>query len=348
MGQTAGGFLSSLTGGAEALGGDLMSGLGSLGSSLGGLFGGGGSGAGAAASPGASLTSGASQVAAPAAIAPAMPSSGASAASVASALPTDASGLTSPATALSGANLTDATSQFPTSMVAPVPTGVTAGGNVPLTNDTSSLGNVPLTNPTAGLATPTAGGGAGGGGFLQSLLSNPKVLQESMGAIPVLMAALNQNKLPPGAGALSTLAGQDAGIVQAQGAIAGAAQDGRLPAGAEAMLQNNLNSQISGIQQKYAQMGMSGSTAEQQDIAAAKSASMAQAFQIGNALAQQGLNEVNAASGQESTLLQQIMTAELAQSQDFQKMIADFAAAATDGGTKPAGQQTYTLQPTAA
>lgn len=185
--------------------------------------------------------------------------------------------------------------------------------SIPLTNAPAAAGAYnPLTPPRAST--------------LSQLLSSGGLLKgASVGALAASL--LNENKDAAGVKDLKNLAGQQGQLASSYAAQAQAEGEGLLPGGAEALVQNQLNAQISAIQQNYARMGMSGSSAETQDINAAKSAALAQTFQVGQELAKTGLSEVTAASGEQSTLLDAILNSETAQGTAMGNTLAQFAAA---------------------
>ena len=127
---------------------------------------------------------------------------------------------------------------------------------------------------------------------------------------------------------MQALLGQQQALANTYGSEAQAEQQGLLPAGAEALVQNNLNAKIAAIRTNYAKSGMSGSSAEIQDINAAKSQALADTFAVGQSMAQQGLQELQSATGQESSLLNYILAAETAQNTQLGNALASFAGAA--------------------
>ena len=226
--------------------------------------------------------------------------------------------------------------------LAPPVTPVTAEQSWGVTNPVNTSYGLPpgFQNPS----TPALGSS----GILHQILSK-NGLKDITGLGSIGLGLLQAMTPAKGLKSLEGLAGQDAALANTYSAEAQAEGQGLLPAGAEAAVQNNLNAQIAAIRTNYAKMGMSGSSAETQDINAAKSQALAQTFEIGNTLAQQGLQEVQSASGQESTLLNDILNANMNADSALAKSLAGLAGAATDGGYggNPSGQ-TFTLTPTPA
>lgn len=184
--------------------------------------------------------------------------------------------------------------------------------------------------PTGGILAQLFGGGAGGAGGAGG--GHSDLIQKLLGTGLIGMDLIKATQKPAGVGALEQLAGQDKGLAKSFGAQAQGEAEGILPAGAQALIQNNLNANTAAIKTKYSQMGMSGSSAEVQDLNAARSQALAQTFAIGNQLSTQALNEVTSASGQEASLLQAIMSAETAQGTEIGDQLAQFAGLTTDHG----------------
>lgn len=113
---------------------------------------------------------------------------------------------------------------------------------------------------------------------------------------------------------------------------------GKLPEGAQASIDMNTKANIAAIKSKYAGMGMSGSTAEAQDIATAKQSALAQSFAVSQQLAQEGLSaltttpyagSVTQLGGDTATLLEELLRDETNQGSALGTALANFAAAAT-------------------
>jgi hypothetical protein len=131
---------------------------------------------------------------------------------------------------------------------------------------------------------------------------------------------------------LKALATQEQGQAQLQQNLANAAQQGQLPQQLQAGLDQQLNQQIAQIQQKYAEMGMSGSMAEASDIQAARVQSIGQAFAMGQSLANQGFTQAQQDFGSAGNYLQQIMALDTAQGTQLGDDIANFASLLANGG----------------
>lgn len=192
-----------------------------------------------------------------------------------------------------------------------------------------------VTSALNGSAGAGAGGSqaAGSGGFLNKLLSDPKSLA-SMGLLGYSL--LNANKTPPEVQSLKNLAGQEGAIATEEGKIGQGGQMGLLGASGDAMLNQQLQSQQAAIRSRYAAMGMSGSSAEQADLAGAAQSSLAERFALGQNVAQTGLTAAQQATGVQSQLLQQIMQQETAQGSELGDILAQFAGLAVKPQTTTA------------
>jgi hypothetical protein len=299
-----GDVLSSI-GGGGASGGDSSTGAAfDPGSILGGLFGGGG-GNTSVATPSAPPPI-AAPVATPAIpdVSAPTPTSTSTAASAANPIP-NAEGTVAPITAdLPSATLATEGKVDPS----------TVGAIAPPPNPGT------ITPPQGGILSQIFGGNGSGG--------QSNALKDILGAGVLGVDLAKGTQSPPGVKQLQQLAGTDAGTAKSFLAQAQGEQQGILPAGAEALVQNNLDASIAAIKQKYSQLHMSGSSAETQDLNAARMQALAETFQIGQSMANTGLAESNAASGQEDALLQAIMAAETAQGTELGNALAGFAGAA--------------------
>lgn len=183
----------------------------------------------------------------------------------------------------------------------------------------------PISGHPANQNSPIAkllGGGQGG-------IAN--ILKTALGTGVLGYDIYKGTQTPPQVKALQALEGQQAGLAKTFASEAQAENQGILPSGAEQFIDQSLNAEVAAIRSKYAQLGMSGSSAEVQDINAAKNQALALRFQIGQQLASQGLNEVNAATGEQDSLLQAILTAETQQGSALGDALAQFAGAASKG-----------------
>lgn len=118
---------------------------------------------------------------------------------------------------------------------------------------------------------------------------------------------------------------------QAQDQIANL-QAGKLPAGVQGTIDQQTQQQQAAIRQRYAQMGLSGSTMEQQDLAAVARQAQSQGLQVGAQMAQTALAGLQIPN---SIYTQQLATAQ-AQDKALADSISRFAAAAAGGAVSRA------------
>jgi hypothetical protein len=104
---------------------------------------------------------------------------------------------------------------------------------------------------------------------------------------------------------------------------------GPLPAGAQQGITNAVNAATAAIKSKYASLGMSGSSAELEDLQNVQNQAAAQQFTIAQQLASQGLQASGMATQDYQTLANDILT----QDQSFTKALASLAGGLA-GGTK--------------
>jgi hypothetical protein len=98
---------------------------------------------------------------------------------------------------------------------------------------------------------------------------------------------------------------------------------GNLPPGLQAGLTSAHDAAAASIRQNYANRGMSGSSAESQDLQNLANITVTQGAQIATNLYQQGVSQTNLASG----IFSHLMDATIQQNQDLSGSIANFAAA---------------------
>jgi len=81
------------------------------------------------------------------------------------------------------------------------------------------------------------------------------------------------------------------------------------------------------IRQRYAGMGMSGSTAEQQDLNSAAQSGVDMQFKIGQEMAQTGLSAAASLAGQSATIYAALMNAQTQKDSQLGNALASFAGA---------------------
>lgn len=214
--------------------------------------------------------------------------------------------------------------------------GAAGGGTSGITGP-SGLSVQPITAPAADLSgIPSIGGGAGNTpSTIDTAIDNP-----TSGNILKALGA-NAGPLVAGAGLLTNLAGnqtlpgqneigQLAGGLQTQGQqLSSYLQNGTLPPGAQAGIDQATKAAQAATRSKYAAAGMSGSSAETQDLNNITEQAQAQQFQEANSLLQDGLNATSI-SGQ---LYAEMMNFDQQQSAQTGAAIASLAGALSGGGT---------------
>lgn len=173
-------------------------------------------------------------------------------------------------------------------------------GNAPITSTAPDLSGASTVNPaTASGYTPNSGAAAVNGAAKPAggLTSVSKYLPVAA----LGMDLLQGNKQPAYFGNLAS----DAARLQAQGAqMEGYLTGGTLPPGMQAGITSATNDAAATIRGEYASRGMSGSSAEQQDLANLQMRTQAQGAEIATQLFQSGVSETAAADQLHSELMQ--------------------------------------------
>ncbi len=217
------------------------------------------------------------------------------------------------------------------------PSGITALSASPLSAQPIDTGTIPTVNgATSGASgiAPSAGGG-GGESSIDKAWNNPTT-GNILGAL-----GANAGPLVAGGGLLMDLAGGQTAPGQNQiGQLAGGLQtegqqlssylkNGTLPPGAQAGIDQATKAAQAATRSKYASAGMSGSSAETQDLNNITEQAQAQTFQEANSLLQDGLNATST-SGQ---LYADLMNFDSQESAQTGQAIASLAGALDGGGT---------------
>lgn len=172
------------------------------------------------------------------------------------------------------------------------------------------------------MATPQATTGGGIGGWIKSNPSEALTLG-LFGA-----EALRGNQLPPGFDQLKTQANSQ--ITQGS-QLESYLKSGTLPPGLQSGVNTASEAAKASVRAEYAARGMSGSSAEAQDMAAIGQRTEAQAAQIALQLFQQGFNEQQIGD----QLMFQLMQVQMQQDQALGSSIGNFAAALAGMGRAP-------------
>lgn len=292
----------------------------------------------------------------PASVAPSSFSSGDLAAGNAAnaGLPSSVAGAPSGLTAGAGGSLTTPSALTPnlsSSALAGTPSSLSAepgaglslagpnGSTIPLSGGTSSLtsgaaggaGTGSLAAPAASAATPAASsagtGAASAGGLGLNLGTLKSVAPLAASGIGLLMSAKEGNKTPANYNALEA---QAANLQNQGNQLQGYLTSGTLPPGVQAGLDQAKQSAEATIKSQYASRGMSGSSAESQDLANLNATVVAQGAQIATGLLQQGVSE----SEFSSQMYQQLMQTSIQQDNQLSASIANFAGALGGMGLK--------------
>lgn len=162
---------------------------------------------------------------------------------------------------------------------------------------------------------------AGGSGLMHFLSKNSNLI---MPAAAIGASALQGDKQPKGEKQLMAQAGQTNAIGSE---LANTINSGKLPAGAESMVQQAISDGEASIRSKYAQMGMSGSTMEAQEIQALHERAQSMRFSMASDLTKTGLTALNSSSAIYQALMQQ----QLQQDQNLSDSISGLAEASALG-----------------
>lgn len=232
--------------------------------------------------------------------------------------------------------------------------GANGTGNAVSFGD-SALGSNTITRANIGDGAPSGGtgGGAGGTGTANPFPGNTGVnlaesitglganasqptgaafgnfLQANGSLLPAAgvmgYEAIAGQKMPKGYNQLQTEAGQ----LSAQGTqLENYINTGTLPPGLQGAVQQNLAATQAAIKSSYAAKGMSGSSAEQQDLQNAEIQSQAQTAQLATGLLSEGVAETGDAAGIYNNLIGDIQKSD----QNLQSALAEFAAASAGQG----------------
>jgi hypothetical protein len=174
-----------------------------------------------------------------------------------------------------------------------------------------------------------ASGAAGGEGLLSQagsyLAKNPTSVLSALGMAYNMM----KGQEPP---KFSRELQAQAAALQAQGAeLAGYLKSGTLPPGIAAALSGAHDSAAAAIRSRYANTGMSGSSAEMQDLNNLAQTTVSQGADIANKLLQTGVSEQQFASG----LYQNLMATAMEQDKNMSNAISNFTGALARSSVQP-------------
>lgn len=136
----------------------------------------------------------------------------------------------------------------------------------------------------------------------------------------------------PGAKEMERTAKDAAGRAAQLGDAANAAFAGNLPGGRQVAFDNQANREKAAIRQRYAGMGMSGSTAEAQDLAAVDQRLQEQAFREAQQMATTGFNAAAQQSGISDELYKLLWEEEARRGTAFSNSLSSFVSAIAGQG----------------
>jgi hypothetical protein len=191
---------------------------------------------------------------------------------------------------------------------------------------------------TAGDVTPAAGALSGAAGIegagaaaetgaaaAAPWYSTGNLVRDAISLAPTAINLLRGNQPVKGEAQVNAAAAQDT----AQGnQLQSYLQTGTLPPGAQATINASVAAQQAQIRSQYANMGMTGSSAEAQDLAAAQSEGVAQATNVATSLLQTGIAE----NEYGTQLYGDILNENLQKDNDLGSAIGNFASAMVPGG----------------
>ena len=213
-----------------------------------------------------------------------------------------------------------------------------AVSNPALAQALSQTGAVESTAPGASILPEGAGGGTilgnlfGGGGKDGGGLFGGSPALGLLAAAPVALQALRESQPYKGETQLQQSAAQ---LGQQGKELQNYLQTGTLPPGAQAAINQATASAQAAIRSQYAAMGMSGSSAEAQDLAQAQQAGVTQATNMAATLLSTGIQSTQMSD----QLYQDIINQSMQEDQDLSSAIGNFAYMAggglggTSGGT---------------
>ncbi len=230
--------------------------------------------------------------------------------------------------------------------------GDVAGGAAGTIGAGSPVGPVGGATPSIGSLNPSMWGGGGEAEFnaaaagpsspIGSALSGAKDwLSSNQGWLSPAIAGLglgydllkgNETPQyePQVGGAARNITAAAQGLEQQGGQLQSYLTSGNLPPGVNASLDVATNSAIASIKSQYASLGMSGSSAEAEDINNVMLEKQAQGSQIALSLYQQGTSEITSALGafgEEANIYSQLMDVGIQQNAELGQAISSFAAA---------------------
>ena len=223
-----------------------------------------------------------------------------------------------------------------------LPAAVAGGGNAATAALGGAFPSVGAFGETAAGAAPSLFGAtapavapaAGAGGILGTGLSPLSAAGLGLGVGGIAYDAIKGNQPLAGEKALQ---GQATALQNQGSTMEGYLNSGTLPPGLQQSLTSASDAAVASIKSQYASRGMSGSSAEQQDIQSVSDTAVTQGAQIAMNLYSQGVAE----TGMADEIYTQLMQTALQQDQALGQAVGNFAGALTLSGrpvtTTPTG-----------
>lgn len=165
---------------------------------------------------------------------------------------------------------------------------------------------------------------AGSAGLLGLLGLNPKTLLGAGILGAGLLNAGGDDNTPAGDGLTDTINRNNDLINRLQGTVS-AGQSGQIGGMGMNTIARQVRHAQAAIRQRYAAMGMSGSSAEQEDLNSAVEAGVDTQFKVGQSLASQGLAAIAALTGQSLAGYGDLLKAQTARDTELGNVLANFA-----------------------
>lgn len=175
-------------------------------------------------------------------------------------------------------------------------------------------------------------------GLLGLLKKGGGLLQLLAGAVPIIKALDPSNPGSPGnpindptkpTQALTDLAGTNRDLAGRLAATADAGMAGNIGGDKMNSIAKQVRQAQAAIRSKYASMGMSGSTAELQDLQGAEQAGVEMQFKEGQDMAQQALQTVASLTGQSANIYAEILRQQTARTTELGNALTKYVGAMT-------------------
>jgi hypothetical protein len=231
--------------------------------------------------------------------------------------------------------------------------GAGGGYDPSLTPPGGSMGGDTTNQDFSGGAPGSGSDTSGVNGFLQSLKNNPLQLA---GLAPLAMAFMQSNSPVPGSApvtqAAQTAAQTAGGLTSQSNQNLSYANTGALPAGVNESINNAANAAKTQVKSSFAGMGIPpGSSMEREQLAAVDANAGAQRVAAANQLTTLGIQEAQAATGQQQIASNQdiaLMNAQIQQEKDLEDALAGFSKSLAGPVTSTAGAANTNTTPAVA